>query len=262
MDQVVGHQAKATLLGHLLELRRRLLYCLGFFTLAFACAYLFAEPVYQFLLQPLAGVFADQGLEGRRMIYTGLHEAFFTYLKVSFFCALFFSLPIVLNQIWKFIAPGLYRQERAFVRPLFLMTPVLFVAGAALAYYLVFPMAWSFFLSFETAGMDGSLPLQLEARVGEYLSLVIQLVFAFGLSFELPLLLLLLAKTGVVTADGLARNRRYAVVIIFAVAALITPPDLISQIALGVPIMLLYELSIFMVRRLVATSPNEVAAQG
>lgn len=247
--------SRAPLLAHLVELRKRLMQCLVFFSLVFAACYSLAEPIYNFLMQPLVSVFTD--IAGRRMIYTGLHEAFLTHLKLAFFAALFFTLPLILIQIWRFIAPGLYKSEQRWVSTLFALTPILFFAGAALAYYVVFPLAWNFFLSFETGAGETAIPVQLEARVSEYLGLVIRLILAFGLSFELPVVLLLLARTGMIDADFLARNRRYAIVAVFAMAALITPPDLISQIALGTPVLLLYELSILLIR---ATEPRRTEA--
>ncbi len=238
--------SRAPLLSHLLELRRRLVQCLRVFFVVCVGCYLMAEDIYHFLMQPLVEVFGEAS--GRRMIYTGLHEAFLTYLKLSFFAALFFTLPLILIQVWKFIAPGLYRSEKRAVSILFALTPILFVIGAALAFYVVFPMAWGFFISFESEAVAGALPVQLEARVSEYLGLVIQLILAFGLSFELPVVLLLMAHAGMIDSTTLISGRRYAIVIIFAVAAFITPPDLISQIALGTPILLLYEMSIWMIR--------------
>lgn len=238
--------SRAPILSHLLELRRRLLQCLLVFFVVFIGCYLMAEEIYHFLMQPLVTAFGDES--GRRMIYTGLHEAFLTYLKLSFFAALFFTLPLILIQVWKFIAPGLYHNEKRAVSILFAMTPVLFVSGAALAFYVVFPMAWGFFISFESEAVAGALPVQLEARVSEYLGLVIQLILAFGLSFELPVVLLLMAYAGMISSATLISGRRYAIVIIYAAAALITPPDLISQIALGTPILLLYEAAILMIR--------------
>ena len=188
-------------------------------------------------------------VEERRMIFTGLHEAFFTYIKLALFAALFVSLPVILNQVWKFLAPGLYAHERRSLFPAFFATPALFLAGAALAFYVVFPLAWTFFLSFENPGTSSTLPIELEARVSEYLSLVVRLIFAFGLGFQLPVVLLVLAKVGVVTAGGLREYRRHAIVLTFIGAALVTPPDLVSQIALGVPVVLLYELAIFLIQR-------------
>jgi sec-independent protein translocase protein TatC len=254
--------SRAPLLSHLIELRKRLLQCLLVFSVVFVGCYLVAEQIYHFLMQPLIKVFGEES--GRRMIYTGLHEAFLTYLKLAFFTGLFITLPLMLIQIWKFIAPGLYRTEQRATSILFMLTPALFLLGAALAYYVVFPMAWGFFLSFESTEVAGALPVQLEARVSEYLSLVIQLVLAFGLSFELPVILLLMSYAGMVSSDGLARGRKYAIVSIFGVAALITPPDLISQIALGTPVLLLYEASILLIRllekRRLASSPKATQA--
>ncbi|WP_102794645.1 twin-arginine translocase subunit TatC [Bowmanella denitrificans] len=237
--------SKAPLLSHLLELRTRLLYCLGFFALAFALSYVFAQDIYHFLQRPLLVIFGPDS--GRRMIYTGLHEAFFTYLKLAFFSALFFTLPLMLIQLWRFLAPGLYQHEKKSLSILFAMTPVLFVGGAALAFYIVMPLAWDFFISFETPGGGDAISVELEAKVSEYLGLVIKLILAFGLCFELPILLLVLAKAGIASAEGLKRYRRHAVVAIFLLAALLTPPDLISQIALGLPVLLLYELSIWLI---------------
>jgi sec-independent protein translocase protein TatC len=182
------------------------------------------------------------------MIYTGLTEAFFTYLKVAFWAGAFITFPFVAIQLWLFIAPGLYRTEKQAFMPFLAATPVLFFLGGAMVYYFIFPLAWRFFLSFETPGGEGTLPIELEARVGEYLSLVMKLIFAFGLSFQLPVALTLMGRVGLVSADALARNRKYAIVGVFVVAAVITPPDIISQIGLGVPIIVLYEISIIAVR--------------
>lgn len=238
--------SRAPLLSHLLELRRRLLQCLLVFSALFVVCYFNAETIYHFLMQPLVDAFGEAS--GRRMIYTGLHEAFLTYLKLSFFAAFFFTLPFLLIQLWRFMAPGLYLHEKRAASILFSFTPLLFILGAALAYYVVFPMAWGFFISFESVAGENSLPVQLEARVSEYLGLVMQLMLAFGLSFELPVVLLLMAYAGMIKSSSLAQGRRYAVLAIFTVAAFITPPDLISQIALGTPIYLLYEASIALIK--------------
>ena len=234
------------LLDHLIELRNRLMYSCAAILLGFLVCYFFAEHIYAFLVRPLADIY--QGQTGRRMIYTGLTEAFFTYLKVSFWAGAFLTFPFVAAQLWMFIAPGLYRTEKRAFLPFLVATPVLFFLGGAMVYYLIFPLAWRFFLSFETPGGDGMLPIELEARVGEYLSLVMTLIFAFGLSFQLPVALTLMGRVGLVTSEQLARNRKFAIVGVFVVAAVITPPDIISQVGLGVPIIILYELSIIAVR--------------
>ena len=237
--------SKAPLLAHLTELRTRLLYCLAAFLCAFALAYYYSDYLFGFLTQPLLDAFGADS--NRRMIYTGLHEAFFTYLKLSFFAAACVVLPFALNQVWKFVAPGMYEHEKKSLRPAFIATPLLFLVGASLAFYGVFPLAWKFFLGFENPGLSGGVAVALEARISEYLALVTRLILAFGLTFELPVLLLVLAKVGIVTSDTLRRYRKHAIVVAFLLAALITPPDIISQIALGTPIVLLYELSIWLV---------------
>jgi sec-independent protein translocase protein TatC len=234
------------LLDHLIELRNRMMYsCIAIF-LGFIVCYFFAQVIYAFLVQPLAEAY--QGQTGRRLIYTGLTEAFFTYVKVAFWAGTFLTFPFVAIQLWMFIAPGLYRNEKQAFMPFLAATPVLFFMGGAMVYYFIFPLAWRFFLSFETSGADGSLPIELEARVGEYLSLVMKLIFAFGLSFQLPVALTLMGRVGLVSSETLSRNRKYAIVGVFVVAAIITPPDIISQIGLGIPIIVLYEISIIAVR--------------
>ncbi len=235
---------KTPLLSHLIELRRRILMCFALFICVFAIAYYFSDTIYVFLQQPLIAAFDDPSQ--RRMIYTGLHEAFFTYLKLAFFTATLVSMPMFLIQIWRFIAPGMYSHEKRNISPLFISTPILFYTGAALAFYVVMPLAWDFFIGFENNQSKG-VAVELEARISEYLGIVIQLTLAFGLCFELPVLLMVLAKAGIVTPESLRRYRRHAIVGVFLCAALLTPPDLISQIALGLPIILLYELSILLI---------------
>ena len=249
---------KMPLLDHLMELRHRLIISAVAFVACFFVGYALAEPIFTFLVQPLADITAGQ--EGRRMIYTALHEAFFTYIKVGFFFAACVSFPIVSMQLWMFVAPGLYKHERRALMPFLLATPVLFTLGAAMVYYIVVPLAWQFFLGFEHPGGDGDLPLVLEPKVDQYLSLVMRLIFAFGVAFELPVLLVLLAKVGIVSAAGLRSKRRYAIVIAFIAAAILTPPDVISQVLLAVPIMVLYEISI-LCAALIEKKRDEAAEQ-
>jgi sec-independent protein translocase protein TatC len=232
--------------GHLTELRKRLIHSFIFLFIFFIICYFFAEYLYGFLVEPYAKAVKNDGSE-RRLIFTALQETFLTYLKVSFFAAFFVTCPYILMQIWRFIAPGLYKHEKIAIIPYLVLTPILFFLGGMLVYYLIMPLAIKFFLSFESTGLNTSLPIQLEAKVNEYLSLVMKLIFAFGLSFQLPVVLSLLARIGVVDAKFLRDRRKYVVIIIFAAAAILTPPDPITQIGLAIPLLILYELSIFSV---------------
>ena len=233
--------------SHFVELRSRLLNSLIFIFIAFIISYIFAEQIYNFLVEPYANAVKNDNIP-RRLIFTALHETFITYIKVSFFAAIFFGSPVLLVQIYKFIAPGLYKNEKKTLLPYLISTPILFLFGGFLVYYLIMPLAIKFFLSFETLGSSTSLPIQLEAKVNEYLSLIMRLIFAFGISFQLPVLLNLLAKIGVVNSDYLKKRRKYVVVIIFSIAAILTPPDPITQVGLAIPLLLLYELSIVTVK--------------
>ena len=232
------------LIDHLMELRQRLLWSVGAFVIAFGVCYYFSKEIYGFLAQPLADILAQQGGGERRMIYTALYEAFFTYLKVAFFGAAFFTFPVWATQLWLFVAPGLYRSEKRAILPFLVASPFLFLMGAALAYYFIFPLAWRFFISFETVPGSGGIPIQLEAKVDEYLSLVMHMILAFGIAFQLPVLLTLLCRVGILSVDQLKKGRRYAIVGMFVAAAVLTPPDIISQIGLAVPLIGLYEISI------------------
>ena len=239
--------SKSSFTEHFTELRSRLIKCFVYLFIFFVICYFFAENIYSFLVQPYVDAVKDDEVN-RRLIFTALHETFITYLKVAFFAAMFISSPIILTQIWKFIAPGLYKNEKRALLPYLIATPTLFLLGGALVYYLVMPLAIKFFLSFETTSQVNSLPIQLEAKVNEYLSLIMRLIFAFGVSFQLPVLLTLLARVGFVDSEYLKKRRKYVIIIIFAVAAILTPPDPITQIGLGIPLLILYELSIFSVK--------------
>ena len=233
--------------SHLTELRKRLINSFIFLIIFFIGCYFFAEHLYGFLVEPYAKAVKNDGLE-RRLIFTALQETFLTYLKVSFFTAFFVTCPYILMQIWKFIAPGLYKHEKIAILPYLILTPILFFIGGMLVYYLIMPLAIKFFLSFESTGLSTNLPIQLEAKVNEYLSLIMKLIFAFGISFQLPVVLSLLARVGLIDSEFLKQRRKYVVVIIFAAAALLTPPDPITQIGLAIPLLILYELSIFSVK--------------
>jgi sec-independent protein translocase protein TatC len=234
------------LLDHLVELRNRLMWSAAAIAAAFLICYQFKEAIYRFLSHPLAEVFGNEA--GRKMIATGLTEIFFTYLKVSFWAAICLSFPVIAIQIWKFVAPGLYKNEKRAFLPYICATPILFILGASLAYFVVIPYAFRFFVSFETPGGPGSLPIEIEAKVNEYLSLVMTLLFAFGVAFQLPVLLTLMARAGLLTSQGLISKWRYATVGMFGIAAVLTPPDVVSQVSLAIPLVLLYVLSIFSCR--------------
>jgi sec-independent protein translocase protein TatC len=250
------------LLDHLTELRRRLLYAVAALLIAFFASMSVAQHIYGFLVQPLADAMAEEGSSTQRMIYTHLAEAFLTQVQVAFFAAFVITFPIFATQMWMFIAPGLYKHEKRAILPFLLASPVLFGMGAALVYYLVMPMAWHFLLGFQTTADQSVLPIQAELRVGEYLSIVMTMIIAFGLAFQMPVLLVLLAKVGIVTAEGLATKRRYAIVAVFVFAAIVTPPDVVSQLALAIPMLILYELSIFGARIVGKKREAEADADG
>jgi len=233
---------KMPLLDHLVELRNRMMWSFVALMITFAVCYYFSKDIYGFLTRPLAVALA--GESGRHMIFTNLTEAFFTYMKVAFWTALFVSFPIIATQIWMFVAPGLYRKERRAFLPFLIATPILFFMGGALVYYVIFPLAWRFFISFETPGGDGTLPIEVMPKVNEYLSLVMTLIFAFGLAFQLPVLLSLLVRVGLITTADLASKRRFAYLGIFVFAAIFTPPDPLSMCSLALPMLALYEGSI------------------
>lgn len=239
---------KMPLLDHLIELRSRMLWAVGGFFIAFVFCFYFAQTIFDFLAEPLADILLRE--TGRRFIYTDLTEVFFTQVKVAFFGALCLSFPVFASQIWAFVAPGLYKNEKKAFLPFLVATPILFLMGASMLYYVMLPVAWEFFLGFQSTGGDGTLPIELEARVGEYISLVMKLIFAFGLCFQLPVVLTLLGQVGIVSYDQLKSGRKFAIVGVFVIAAILTPPDPISQISMAVPLMGLYEVAVQAVRLL------------
>ena len=234
-----------SLIDHLTELRKRLLWSFFYIIIIFFICFYFAGDLFYFLAKPLVNLLQTD--KGQGFIYTALQEAFFTELKIAFFFALFFAFPLIAIQIWKFIAPGLYKNEKNAFLPFLIATPILFFAGGAMVYYLISPLAWNFFLSYQNLSNSG-VPIRLEAKMGEYLSLMMRFIFAFGLAFQLPVVLGLMAKVGIVTHLSLIKFRKYAIVIAFLSAAFLTPPDPFSQISLALPIILLYEISIYIAK--------------
>lgn len=227
---------RAPLLEHLIELRRRLLWSVAALAVAFGICLYFAEPIFAFLVQPLLR--AGQG----KIIYTDVFEAFFVNLKVAFFASLMVAFPVMASQLWQFVAPGLYKQEKQALLPFLVMTPVLFTGGAALAYYVAMPVALKFLLGFQ--GDIGGVQQEALPGVGNYLSFVTKFIFGFGVAFLTPVLLMLLERAGIVTRQQLVAGRRYAIVGAFVIAAVLTPPDILSQLLLAVPLVLLYELAL------------------
>jgi len=248
-------ESRAPLLDHLLELRKRLLLSMAALAVAFGGCLYFARPIFSFLVQPLLR--AGQ----RKLIYTQLFDAFFVEIKVAFFAAMMLAFPVIANQLWQFVAPGLYRNEKRALLPFLLATPVLFLTGASLAYFVAIPLALHFLLGFQ--GNMGGIQQEALPAVGNYLSFVMQFLFGFGLAFLLPILLMLLERAGIVTRKQLIGARRYAIVGAFAIAAVLTPPDIGSQLLLALPLIVLYEMALigiwFTERKRASSEPSEPA---
>jgi sec-independent protein translocase protein TatC len=231
---------KQPLIEHLIELRTRLLWSLAALLVAFFVCFALARPIFSILVQPLAAAGQD------RVIFTQVFEAFFVQVRVAFFGALMVSFPVIATQAWKFVAPGLYRQEKAALFPFLVATPFLFALGASFAYFVAVPVALRFLLGFQ--GELGGVTQEALPSVGQYLTFIMQFLFAFGAAFLLPVLLMLLHRAGILTLDQLVKGRRYAIVIAFVIAAIFTPPDVVSQLLLAVPLILLYEIAILAIR--------------
>ncbi|SMC64645.1 twin-arginine translocase subunit TatC [Rhizobium sp. RU36D] len=238
------------LVEHLIELRRRLIWALAAFFVAFIVCFAFAKELFNFLVVPYRWAVIWAGLDPAKaeLIYTAPQEFFFTQVKVAMFGAMVIAFPVIASQIYKFVAPGLYKNERAAFLPFLVASPLLFLLGGALVYGFFTPMVMWFFLAMQQAPGEGEVAISLMPKVSEYLSLIMTLVFSFGLVFQLPVVTTLLARVGILESQWLAEKRKYFIVVAFVVAAVLTPPDPISQIGLALPTILLYEVSIYAAR--------------
>ena len=257
-DEAEIEQSKAPLLDHLIELRKRLIRSILAFAVSFVLCFAFAKEIYAFLTEPLAHALAGQPND--HLIYTALYETFFTYVKVGMFAGLCLAFPFIAAQAWMFIAPGLYKNERKAFRPFLIWSPVLFLAGAGFVFYVMLPFAIRFFVGYEVPSGPNGIGIELQAKVSEYLDFVMTLIFAFGLCFQMPVLLSLLGRVGLITAAQLRSVRRYAIVGVFALAAVMTPPDVFSMLSLAIPLVALYEISILSVALMERKRAKEIAA--
>lgn len=249
-DKDENQEGLMTWAGHLAELRGRILKVLAFFVLAFIALYPFSGRILELLMLPLAQAMQKMG-GSQRMIFTGLAEGFVTHLKLSAFGAAILAFPFAVFQVWRFISPGLYENERRFVRPVFFASPLLFATGGLFVFFALMPVAFRFLLSFQQlTASENALPIVLEARLAEYLSFLMTLILAFGISFQLPVILVILGRLKIITAQDLKDFRRYAIVFIFVAAAVLTPPDVVSQLALAFPLLLLYESAVWCIQSL------------
>jgi sec-independent protein translocase protein TatC len=244
-DEAALDATKAPLMEHLLELRKRLIWAVLSFFICFVVCFFFSTQILNFLTEPLHREM--MGRANDHLIYTDVTEVFFTKVKIGLFGGFCLGFPAIAAQLWIFVAPGLYRHEKRAFLPFLMGTPVMFIIGTSFVYYLILPNAVKFFVGFETAGTPDTMAIQLQAKVSEWIGFVMTLIVAFGLTFQLPVILSLLAKVGIVTVRALRDMRRYAIVGLFAIAAIFTPPDAFSMIALAVPLVGLYEVSIFLV---------------
>ena len=256
-------KSSAPLIEHLIELRTRLMWSIGGFFIAFLVCFFFAKQLFNLLVIPFKWATNWAGLDPQKveLIYTAPQEFFFTQIKLAMFGGLVIAFPVIASQIYKFVAPGLYKNERAAFLPFLIASPVLFLMGAALVYFFFTPMVMWFFLAMQQSGGDGEVQISLLPKVSEYLSLIMTLIFSFGLVFQLPVVTTLMARVGMVTSQGLADKRKWAIVIAFVVAAVLTPPDPVSQIGLALPTILLYEISIWTARMIEKKREQERVAR-